>query len=313
MTTPNASPSTIFVLSDMRSGSTLVDQLLGAHPGIMSVGELHWLDAYVLQDRSIYNPVHELICTCGQGVGDCSFWAQVAVALGRPLESLCLRPSFVEWNRSSSPWSRLRRVPTQWVDRLPALFRHSIVQRLFQGPRLAQDSIDLFNAVHEVSGRQFVIDSSKSPFRFRAVYDAQPTRTCALILARDYRAVVYSKMKRGHSLEAAAIGWRKKMTQIEALTGDLPPGRKYRLKYEDLCDNPAQELTRICAFLGLAFSPVMLARPTDDIHHIGGSPSKFDPSRTAISMDTAYQQAFDPRALATLRDLVGNVAERWGY
>ena len=46
----------LYVLSDVRSGSTLLDQLLGAHPSIFSVGELHWLAAYVREDRSIYNP-----------------------------------------------------------------------------------------------------------------------------------------------------------------------------------------------------------------------------------------------------------------
>ena len=50
----------VYVLSDTRSGSTLLDQLLGAHTQIVSVGELHWLNAYVRRDRRLYNPVHPL-------------------------------------------------------------------------------------------------------------------------------------------------------------------------------------------------------------------------------------------------------------
>ena len=93
------------------------------------------------------------------------------------------------------------------------------------------------------------MDSSKSPFRFRAVHDLDPNKTRALILARDYRAVVHSKMKRGQSLEAAAIGWRQRMVQIDALTGDLPAARVYRLTYESLCNDPRGEIGRICDFL----------------------------------------------------------------
>jgi hypothetical protein len=299
------SPSAIFVLSDMRSGSTLLDQLLGAHSNIISLGEVHWLTAYALEDRTIYDPVYELVCTCGQSVPRCGFWTKVALSLGRPLESLHLRPTFAA--------NRFGRAPIRLVYRYPALFRFRLMQRMFDGPQVARDSIELFDAVRAVSGRSLVVDSSKSPFRFRAVHDAQPGMTCAILLARDYRAVVHSKMKRGYSLEAAAIGWRNRMTQIEALTEDLPPGRMVRLRYEDLCEDPEKELARICRFLQLEFSPAMLTRPTDNIHHIGGSPSKFDPARVAISMDTAYRQAFEPATLARLRALVGDVAGKWAY
>jgi hypothetical protein len=120
-------------------------------------------------------------------------------------------------------------------------------------------------------------------------------------------------MKRGHTLESAALGWRNRMAQIDALTDDLPATRKHCIKYEDLCENPVGELTRICSILDLEFFPAMLQRPTNNVHHIGGSPSKFDLSRIAISTDTAYKTAFEPAALAKMRDLVGDMALKWGY
>ena len=83
--------ATIFVLSDNRSGSTLLDQCLGSHPQIVSLGEVHWLDAYLTQDRSIYNPSHELLCSCGAAVTECPFWNSVERALGRSFVVLVLR------------------------------------------------------------------------------------------------------------------------------------------------------------------------------------------------------------------------------
>jgi hypothetical protein len=289
-----------FVLSDMRSGSTLLDQLLGAHPAVMSLGELHWLPAYVTRDRSIYDPNHELVCTCGRAVADCEFWSQVALRLGRPLDSLQLRPSFT-------------RNAMRFLERFPSTFRHRFVQRTLAGTGLVDDNLALLDCLFEVSGRRCLVDSSKSTFRFRAVHDARPLQTRGLILTRDYRAVVHSKMKRGHSLESAARGWRSKMRQIAALTDDLPREHIHRLGYENLCQDPAGELTRLCGFLGLAFVPAMLERPTGGTHHIGGSPSKFDQSRLRIAMDTAYQNAFSAPELTRLASLVGDMAGRWGY
>jgi len=289
-----------FVLSDMRSGSTLLDQLLGAHPEVMSLGELHWLPAYVTQDRSIYDPDHELVCTCGRAVSECEFWSQVARRLGRPLASLHLRPSFTRGHK-------------RFLERFPGAFRHQFLQRVLAGTKMVDDTLALVDCLFAVSGRRYLVDSSKSTFRYRAVYHARPAQTCGLILTRDYRAVVHSKMKRGHSLESAARGWRSKMREIAVLTDDLPREHVHRLSYEDLCQNPSSELTRLCGFLGLTFAPVMLERPTIGTHHIGGSPSKFDQSRTTIALDTAYQNAFTAPELNRLAGLVGDMAGRWGY
>jgi hypothetical protein len=104
------------------------------------------------------------------------------------------------------------------------------------------------------------------------------------------------------------------MEQIDALTRDLPGDRVHRLKYESLCESPSVELSRLCQFLGLAFSETMLRRPsTGNAHHIGGSPSKFDESRAAITLDRSHEGAFASGQLTQMRRLVGNVADRWSY
>ena len=297
---PAGNASLVFILSDMRSGSTLLDQLLGAHPEVLSVGELHWLTAYATQDRGLYDPDHDLLCTCGLPVTQCPFWSQVAERLGRPLESLQLQPAF-------EPLARRVR------DRFPSLFKIRAFRDLLFGRREVRDNLALADCLLDISGCRSLVDSSKSEFRFRAVYDARPSRARAIILTRDYRAVVHSKMKRGHSMESAAIGWRNKMRRIAALTDDLPANRVYRLTYERLCEDPVPELGRLCRFLDLGFSATMLQRPSEGVHHIGGSPSKFDPSRGQIKLDSAYLSAFTTPQLARLARLVGDVARTWGY
>jgi hypothetical protein len=306
--------ATVFILSDVRSGSTLLDQCLGAHLDVASLGEIHWLRAYVTEDRSYYDPEHPLVCSCGERVADCAFWNSVQAHLGRPLESLRLRydiKSRREGTRDEAgAWAR---VLTRAMRRFPRAFRLDVVRNSLGYAAVARDSVDLYDAVASAAGKRICVDSSKSPFRFRAALEYDPSRTFAIVLVRDYRAVVHSKMKRGQTLEIGAEGWVRKMLDIEALTGDLPSSVVHQVRYEAFCENPARELRAICAILGLEYSPRMQDRQPGAQHHIGGSPSKFDEARRTISMDTSYLTALPSRDVKRLRRLVGPIGRRWGY
>lgn len=305
----------VFILSDVRSGSTVLDQVLGANPQVFSLGEVHWLKAYALEDRELYDPIHPLLCTCGKPVSGCVFWGKVSNILGRPLGSLELIPDNFGWRGRGQQniLSRIAHLPRHLLEYFPTVFRSRTIHLMFGGSQVSADSIALYEAVFEASGARYLIDSSKSSFRFRLVNEIWPDRVRVIFLARDYRAVVHSKMKRGAEMSNAARGWRRTMTIIDALTSDLPPNRLYKLKYESLCSDPHTELTSLCRFLDLEFTPAMLERPVENIHHIGGSPSKFDSSRSQIKFDTTHDGAFDKNSLALLRCLVGSIADDWEY
>jgi hypothetical protein len=305
--------ATIFVLSDVRSGSTLLDQCLGAHPAIVSLGEVHWLDAYLTQDRGIYDPAHELKCSCGNVVTVCEFWRAVERSLGRPLATLQVWQRLNRARRDRRLISAIRNAPRQLAKVHAGFYRFAVFRALLGGPRIARDCVSLYDAVASATGREFCVDSSKTPYRFRDVFSLDGKRSLAVILTRDYRAVVFSKMKRGQALVPAASGWRLRMEQIRALTCDLPAGNVYSLSYEALCEAPARELSKLCGFLGVEFSNSMVHRPTNDVHHIGGSPSKFDPGRSNIEVDNSFADHFSHNDLHVMKDVVGEEAGRWGY
>ena len=304
----------VYIMSDNRSGSTLLDQLLGAHESVVSLGEVHHLRAYALQDRSLYNPVHPLECYCGNVVDECSFWRNVEQRLGRPFGTLVLKPRFFGWSDGALTFlQRIRNRLRGFVGRNPQIVLSAPISKLLNGPRVAQDSFALFDAIFDQTTATNLIDSSKSPFRFRMLYDDQPDRMCAIMLGRDYRGTVHSYVKRGQDVEASTRSWVLRMRQIEQLTADIPKDQLIRVRYEDLCADPRAELTRICQFLKLEFSENLLSRPSDDVHHLGGSPSKFDPGRQKISLDQSYLDAFTVGQLATMKDIVGETAADWGY
>lgn len=307
----------LYVLSDVRSGSTLLDQLLSAHPDVVSVGELHWLPAYIRQDRRLYNPVHPLVCACGKTVLDCAFWESVRTEARCPLENLRYRPRFSMWmGRGSDERSRLKRIkhwPMRMLRKVPSAYTNPFVHHIFGGNQLARDSIFLANSILRATNKRILVDSSKSVFKFWSAYQFEPAKVKTVVLTRDYRAVAHSKMRRGETLDDAVLGWRMKMMEIQALTATLGEGQCHKLKYESLCLNPDDEMRRLCEFLAIGFNPAMLARPTANNHNIGGSPSKFDPSKREISLDTGFQSAFDEAELSRMRSLVGDIAASWGY
>ena len=70
MTSPRPSmPQVVYVGSWGRSGSTLLDLVLGQIPGFVSVGELRYLWERGLAERQL--------CGCGRPVTGCPFWGAV--------------------------------------------------------------------------------------------------------------------------------------------------------------------------------------------------------------------------------------------
>ena len=303
----------VCVLADKRSGSTLLTQLLGAHPDVVSVGEVHWFQAYVRNDRSLYNPPNDLVCACGSTFAECGFWRSVCSGIERPLDRLRLMPRFFGWVEPNVQQSLLKRLPRRLAGRYPDLTRSRLVQAIYDGKRVARDSMEVFDSIFRSTGARYIIDSSKETLRYRMLHDWYPQRIKMLVLHRDYKAVIYSKMKRGESLASSALSWKVTVQQIESLVGDVPSSNVISLKYEDLCTDPGEQLSRICRFLGLEFTESMLLRPESGLHDLGGSPSKFQQGRREIRLDADYQTEFSDAQRREMKRLVGSAAKWCGY
>lgn len=307
------SPEVVYICSDFRSGSTLLDQLLGSHHSIASVGEIYHLNAYVLRDRTQYDPAHELLCNCGLPVSECEFWLDVQARAGRPLDTFQIDPYTPEQACIHKSGFRRRQLLTSLVEWVPRLYQFGPIRGLSGGRRLGRDSLLLFDAIAEVSGKNIIVDSSKYPFRFLSLYYERPSRTKLILLTRDYRGVVHSKMKRGASLEQSILGWVRRMRQMDRVRRLLPESRMAVVKYEDLCADPEHEMAKLCKFVGVDFSRQVLRRSPSQQHHIGGSPSKFNEDKRAIRLDDTYLTAFSAVDVERMRHIAADEARNWGY
>lgn len=282
----------VYISSDDRSGSTMLDLLLANHPDIFCIGEVHNFLAYVNADRSFYNPVHDLVCMCGIPVMKCDFWKLVEGKLGRPLSSLRLRSEDICTSSISMLINKIHcRIEKEIIMRTPRLQKYKTIQYCLRHNKFASDTFQLYEAVSAASGAAIVTDSSKWPFRFRYLHDRYPEKMKIIKLFRSPLAVISSKIRRGEvSAKEGAMHWAKLADDIALYCEDIPESKQLQIYYEDLCENPNGVVRRICRFLEISDSVTFDNLKKQGIHHVGGSPSKFNREYTNISLDNRYKK-----------------------
>jgi Sulfotransferase family len=80
-------------------------------------------------------------------------------------------------------------------------------------------------------------------------------------VVRDGRAVAMSLLDVGfgpRTMAQAALQWRERVGLGIAFAREVGPSRCRQIRYEDLLEDPAETVARLCEFVGLQFDPVML-------------------------------------------------------
>lgn len=270
----------LYVMSRPHSGSTILDILLGNTGTVESVGQL------VSDMGKLDNP-----CACGATIRACPFWREVRSRV---------EADGVSWDEAVRASVGQAHIGSFWRtlrarDDDPAM------------ARLAEITAVVARAIAGVAGKPIVLDSTKEPTR--ALFLARFYPEARLIrLVRDPRSAVASHywrlkdkgyfhfLRRDYRLRwlsplflaLAAASWTVG-NLLHEVAAARAPGRVVRLRYEDLRDQPAEELTRLGRNLGIDVSaPIdMLARgetlPAG--HDIGGNDIRlehglrFDPAK----------------------------------
>jgi len=80
-------------------------------------------------------------------------------------------------------------------------------------------------------------------------------------IVRDGRDACLSQQQQDFGIQDlfdCASAWREQVEWVRRIGGVLGPERYFELRYEDLVTDAAQILQRLCAFLGVSWSPQML-------------------------------------------------------
>ena len=228
-----------------RSGSTVLDTILGNHPTMESVGEAcHIATNAWLDDDSF--------CACGQTGRDCEFWREVHRQWSRRVGAV----DMVAYVRAAQEIEFGLR---------PSLTRNRMKARDPKYLDYARLTTGLLAAIRDVSGSEIVVDSSKVVARALVLSMVEGVDLRLVHLIRDCRGVAWSRKKRfrkdvragvykddqGHGVARSAMVWARANLLVGQLRRSLPSESSIRLRYEDLISQPAVELQRIGRLAGV--------------------------------------------------------------
>lgn len=294
-----------------RSGSTLVERMLGAAPGWVNVGEL--VDLARSAARS------DERCGCGQPFSQCPVWNEVGAA------------AFGGWS-------------SQVLDRLSALQRAAARQRhlprlLGRAPARSGALAELraayariYRAVADVTDSAVVVDASKGPALGQALVGAPGIDVRIVNVVRDPRAVAWSwarHVERPHATSGAEDMWRvrapRSAAQWSALQLEMEAiarlGRApaTRLRYEDFVTDPVGSLVRASTAVGLPLSPADLPAVVGSrvelgpSHGLSGNPSRFRSGSLEVRRDDDWRAAMPPGDRAVVTALTLPLLVAYGY
>lgn len=297
-----------------RSGSTLLERMLGELPGVCPAGEaVHVWERGVLASER---------CGCGMPFLDCPFWRKVGdVAFGG-------------WDQVDVPrLIRLRRqvdrnrfIPLLASPVLPPAFRRALDEYLSYYQRL-------YAGLHEVSGCPVVVDSSKLVSLAFCLRWSDSVDLRVVQAVRDSRAVAHSWARRvsrpdslmeslmvTHSPASAAVRWDLQNGAIQLLAALGTP--ILRVRYEDLIDAPAVALQKIADFAGtgtggepgiVGGEPAAHWVDLTPAHTASGNPMRFQTGRIPLRRDDEWRSAMPAARRRVVTAVTFPLLARYGY
>jgi hypothetical protein len=295
----------IYVVGKGRSGSTLLDDLLGTLPGVASLGgvRLVWERGF----REGY------LCVCGAPLTDCPVWRPAVVDAIGGIEPHLLHAA-----------DRLQDRVMSW-SHVPAML---LGVRSRDDHRWAQLMGRLYAALADRLGANTLVDSSKWPVSPGILGLVPGVEPWVLHLVRDPRAVAHSwgRHKRGvggpdpprYGAVHTSLSWTARNIAAELARRFVPPGRQRFLRYEDLADRPRQVIQDLGTWLDVpepdhAFLDDRTVH-LDEAHLVGGNESRHTRGDVVVETDSRWlgesPTGARRRVIETLtRPLLG----RYGY
>jgi hypothetical protein len=171
----------------------------------------------------------------------------------------------------------------------------------------------LFDVIAEVEGRSIVIDSSKHYLEAISLYKSAPSRTRIILLIRDGRAVFFSGLKRGHGRRSSLNAWlRTYRRAIPLLDLHVPSADRIGVQYERLAADPARELHRICAFIGMRFEQSMLDFRAGQHHLLSGNEMRLS-GGSEIRADESWREHLSSSDRSYFEARAGKFNAEMGY
>lgn len=277
----------VFIGGAGRSGTTLLDRILGQVNGFFSLGEV-----YHIWERSF---VENQLCGCGKPFKECEFWQAVAEEAFGGFDQVDAQ-QILKLQRSVA---RIRYTPQLLFPKLRSQRFSSLLEQYIE--ILGR----LYEAIAKISGCEVLIDSSKAPPHAFVLSQIPNIDLSVIHLVRDPRAVVYSWQRKKRrpeiywkeeymprpSILKAIAEWTLSNWLIDLLQNKVS---SYTLvRYEALAERPKTVVGKILERSDINFSDLnffiddhRLKLKTD--HTVSGNPIRFKQGEIEIRPDREW-------------------------
>jgi len=307
-----------FICSAARSGSTLLDMLIGGHSEAASLGEVSFLGKAIALGEK---------CSCGEKVGSCPNWGKFLAAVNAQMGINLLENPYGLWlwdtkagvkidtKQQTVIYSMARKCRTLCCD-LHFFFGLSRYGLSLLPPSLKKglnNSLYLYETLGNLWGKRVLVDSSKNVHKALAVMERQPVKTKIIYLTRDGRGVYYSRRSSGFSRKESVSGWMRYNKRATILLKKrLSPENLLVHKYEDIAVETKKSMRKVCDFLGIEFEPGMLELTGENRHLVNGNDTRLK-KKQAIKLDERWKVNLDKDELSYFLQKAGSVNRQLGY
>lgn len=301
----------VFVGGMPRSGSTLLDLMVGQLPGHCDIGELFYMwQAGALRDQ---------LCACGQVFSACPFWQAVGQVGFGGWDRVDV-PAFLQLQREVDTTARL---PLALLGRL--LPAHAAKVRSY-----LDTTTRLYAAIAEVSGAGVVVDSTKRPSTAYLLRRAPGVDLRIALVVRDPRGVVNSWSRevplpenagahahlKKRPLRQIVRRWLTVNLMTEALGRRVP---LLRVRYEDLVREPVEVMHRVLALTGGVPDAAATSflgpdgLTTGRSHAVAGGRVRMKTGPLPLRLDEAWRRELPPWKQRVTTTVTGPLMRRYGY
>jgi len=300
----------LYIMGAARSGSTVLNSVLGTHDDIEGVGELGHL--------SPHGHVFEEYCACGHLPASCPYWCEVTKV----------------WRENGGPnriadYIRLqiRFERGRWGPRRLLLQRY---RRSEEFETYARQLRSLYQAIQVVSGKRIIVDATKTPWRALVLSMIRGVHLRIIHLVRDVRGVAWSMKKglkkdnrggvqrdqRPRPVSRTAVYWLIMNLQASWVRRHVRPVRSMLIRYEDFVAHPELILTQLGSFLERDFGGLSMAAATGAAfsigHVIAGNRLRMA-GEVRLSGDTEWEKLMSAGDRIVCWSLAGCLLGRYGY
>lgn len=263
-------PTIIYIAGYGRSGSTILDILLGNSPQAISLGEIGQLWIRPIED--------EVFCSCGKKVHYCDYWRSISEHSKMSISIYNKIYNNSALNKKIESWSSFFNIINNKNNKSKQLY--SMLMK------------ELFKNISSSNDVRILIDSSKSSYgfmwRYLALKKIVGLDIKVIHLTRNLRAVINSKTKGNNRNLAMNINKVERFIGVRTIIGWLianfscsigrlffPSSSWKHISYEFLMDEPVKCLQSLEVFCNLDLTSsidcVQRGSSFPEQHLIGGN------------------------------------------